>query len=228
VKRLRVFACSVCKNAWLVGGEDGEIHSLLSTMPSSQSFPCITPLCRGYLVAEKTPPQNFTTREIPLHTFYKCINGFGDPDGRAAELGRFKELLLTKKVVAVRAEKVGQPERVIVKTIILEGGTRLHFDSSAKGACCYYIEEKPSSFVEAFDEHHDSSSKGSSSGGSENRKENGRDSVSITTKSKRDQQRSPANTKPNEQCSSRRVSSVSEGPGVQTDQHPKLGINPDS
>jgi hypothetical protein len=93
----------------------------------------------------------FEVSEIPLETFFRAVNGFGSPDGKAADLKDFTELLKAQRIVDMKIEPTGQPERVIVKQLILEDGTRLHFGSSSKGACCYYIEKKGPSCLEVVD-----------------------------------------------------------------------------
>jgi hypothetical protein len=93
----------------------------------------------------------YTVHEIPVRGFFRSINGFGPGTGDPASLKRLKELLLSQRVVDLVAEPVGQPERVILKELILESGTRLHFETSARGACVYYIEEPGPSCVEVVE-----------------------------------------------------------------------------
>jgi len=140
--------CRVCNISCLLGGDPQEIRFLLGT---NENFPCITPLCSGRLEKLKSGPisSNSHSVSIPIKNFYRAINGFGTGLGEPATLERITKLLTTKKIVKVAGEEVGQPERVIIDMLVLEDGTRMHFASSTKGACLYYIEE-PSSCVEAI------------------------------------------------------------------------------
>jgi hypothetical protein len=100
----------------------------------------------------------FTVSEIPIRAFFRAINGFGRGEGDPASLERLQELLTSQKIVGVKANAVGQPERVIIREMILENGTRLHFEASARGACIYYIEEPGPSCVEVVENVLDSQS----------------------------------------------------------------------
>lgn len=147
---MRFVVCHTCKYVVQVGGDQQEVLSLLSSM---ESYPCITPLCRGRMVsiAMSKIPSGYTMREVPVRGFFRAIHGFGSGTGDPASLKRLKELLLTQRVVDIHAEPVGQPERVILRELVLENGTRLHFEASAKGACVYYIEEPGPSCVEVVE-----------------------------------------------------------------------------
>jgi hypothetical protein len=96
-------------------------------------------------------PFEYTAKEIPVRAFYRAVHGFGSGEGASASIERFTELLRTKRIVQIQATPVGQPERVILNQLVLDDGTRLHFDSSSRGACCYYIEESGPSCVEVVD-----------------------------------------------------------------------------
>jgi hypothetical protein len=169
---MRVLACRACNTAYQIGGDIKEVVYLVG---SQESFPCITPLCAGRLTKSSVwnPDQPIT--EIPVHAFFRAIHGFGIGKGAAASLADAKNLLLTKKIVEVHGEEVGQPERVILRQLVLEDGTRLHFDTSSLGACLYYIETSGPSCVEEF-ENGERNTTGSSTGGCpvENREEAGR------------------------------------------------------
>ena len=130
--------CQSCKIAYLVVGDLEEKESLLKGM---DNFPCVTPLCRGRMVrSHKSYPEARDVVEVPLHGFYRAIHGFGSPKGDPAPVELSKRVLLTKKIVDVHAEEIGQPKRTILKRLILEDGTRLHFSRSTQGACLYYVE----------------------------------------------------------------------------------------
>jgi len=150
---MRFYACPTCKTSYQLAGTLEELHSM-SELVERESAHCPTPLCEGRVMQVKGHARGFTQKEIPLQTFYRAVHGFGAPDGSAATVNRFRELITTKKVMEVHAEPTGQPERVILKRLVMEDGTRLHFDSSSKGACCYYIEEPGPSCLEVFDEQH--------------------------------------------------------------------------
>lgn len=166
---MKFFACSKCRNAWLVGGDPKEVAHILSMVDCP---PCITPLCLGRMDKVPGVPIGFRSHEIPVVNFYRAINGFGSPEGKAASVEEFTRLLKTRKIVEVRAEAAGQPERVILSRLVLDDGTRLHFDASTKGACCYYIEKRGPSCLEVVeDELH---SEGAAESSAENREEAGR------------------------------------------------------
>ena len=129
----------------MVSAPPEELHALLEGI----EMLCPTALCRGVLARVS---QFFTTaKPIPLQTFFRAVQGFGSATGEAATLKRFSHLLKTKKITQIYAEPVGKPERVILRTLVLDDGTRLHFDSSARGACCYYIEEAGPTCLEVVD-----------------------------------------------------------------------------
>ena len=144
---MRFIVCGTCRRCYQVGGDPKEIDRLLG---DRESFPCITPLCGGRL-RTCDGAHGYLVEEIPLRSFYRGIHGFGASKGAPASLSRLRELLLNQRVADINAEDVGRPARVIVRQLILEDGTRLHFDVSSKGACLYYIEEAGPSCVEVFD-----------------------------------------------------------------------------
>ena len=137
---MRWFFCSSCGRGYNVCGERDEGSRLLSGCESG--VPCITPLCRGRL--QNTVPQSHAGvrfEVVSLHDFYRAFKGFGISSTAPASLERATKLLLGRRVVAVEGEPIGAPERSIIHCMTLDDGTRLHFDTSAKGACLYYIEE---------------------------------------------------------------------------------------
>ena len=134
---MRLYGCNTCHQTYQVGGDVQEIQNLLT----EDNYPCITAGCPGRLSVVGLHYYSRSCQETPLSTFYRAIYGFGSAKGEAASLARFVRLLKTKRIVSIDAEPVGQPERVIVRKLVLEDGTRLHFEASSKGACCYYIEE---------------------------------------------------------------------------------------
>jgi len=145
---VRVVICHSCKRIVQVGGDLEEVSQLLG---AQESFPCITALCSGRMLSGNYAEYGYPISEVPLRGFYRAINGFGTGTGDPASLKRLREVLLTKRVVDLKAESVGQPERVIIRELVLEDGTRLHFETSAKGACIYYIEERGPSCVEVVE-----------------------------------------------------------------------------
>lgn len=174
---MRLMACGVCRNAYQVGG--GDLEEVNNLLKDTDNFPCITSGCTGRLRAMKASSKlpGFKLTEVPLRSFYRAINGFGLAKGDPASAKRFVELLKTKKIVDVNVQPVGQPERVIVKQIILEDGTRLHFEASARGACCYFIEEVSPSCLEVLENNElrdHNATEGDSSGTAESREEDGR------------------------------------------------------
>lgn len=157
---MRWFICNSCGKGYHVHGALLEMNSLMPDWKSG--YPCITPLCRGRL--QGTAPQSHSIRfkEVPLLDFYRAVKGFGLCN--AANLKKTTKLLTEKRIVAVEGESIGTPERTIIRCLVLEDGTRLHFDASSKGACLYYIEET----------RDDSDSEGAPEGSSEDREEAGR------------------------------------------------------
>lgn len=150
---MRFYACVTCATSYQVAGEVNELSSVWSMVEGQQEVSCPTPKCAGHLVRVRGPVRDprFVHVDIPLPVFFRAINGFGGPDGAAASVSRFRELITTKKVIAVHADRIGAPERVILRRLVLEGGTILHFDTSSKGACCYYIEEPGPSCLEVVE-----------------------------------------------------------------------------
>ena len=145
-----------CRRSYQVAGELEEVKSLLQDVASC---PCITNFCSGTMNRIKAPA-GLPIQEVPLGSFFRAINGFGLSSGAPASAARFVEIIKTKKLVNALVEPVGQPERVIVKQLICEDGTRLHFETSARGACCFFIEEPGPSCVEVFDAEHSRDAEG--------------------------------------------------------------------
>lgn len=150
---MRFVVCRVCAKGYCICGNREEISMLLSAPEWKDGFPCITPLCRGRLQRTTLPPESYVSsyEEVPITSFYRAINGFGAPNQVPAALRKVKQALTTKSVVDVVGEPVGNPERTIIRQIVLEDGTRLHFDSSSKGACIYYVEEPGPSCLEVVE-----------------------------------------------------------------------------
>lgn len=169
---MRFVACSSCECVIQIGGDLNEVNSLLGMQ---ESFPCVTPLCRGRMVQVGLKiPTGYKMRNMPIRAFYRAVNGFGPgPDSLdPASLKRLKEILLSRKVVDLRAEQIGQPQRVILRELIMDDGTRLHFETSAKGACVYYIEEPGPSCLEVVE--NELASAATDKSGNSNREETGR------------------------------------------------------
>lgn len=206
---MRFVICHTCKHVVQVGGNLEEIQNLLG---STENYPCITALCQGRMqaVAPARIPAGYQLQEVPIRGFFRAIHGFGPGNGDPASLKRFRELMLSQRVVDVVAEPIGQPERVIIRELVLESGIRLHFETSAKGACVYYIEEPGPSCVEVV-EHELAAA--ASEGGDSNREEAGRAPQAgpdrgQTAKGPDDHSR--ASELPNSEC----VSSMPETGGV--------------
>lgn len=200
----KFFACHQCRNAWQVGGDPREVAHVLSMV---ESPPCITPLCRGRMEQVPVAPFGFRPHEIPVENFFRAVNGFGSPEGNAATVKEFTKLIKTRKVVEVKAEASGQPERVILRRLVLDDGTRLHFGVSTKGACCYYIERPGPSCVEVVENAlHSETVAGSSA---EDREEAGR-AVEALTELTDGAREAAASTSPHEQSDTSPMSSVSE------------------
>jgi hypothetical protein len=180
---VRFYACIACKTSYQVVGSIEEMKNLWSIIEAGGVPSCPTPLCQGKLMRVQGHVKEFHQREIPLPTFFRGIHGFGSPDGEAASVKKFRELMTSGKIVEVHAEPVGQPERVILKRIVLEDGTRLHFDSSARGACCYYIEQPGPSCVEVVENELSNvgSAEAASEGSNTDREETGRASENANS-----------------------------------------------
>lgn len=132
--------CQKCLAAFSVIGDTQEL-SILEDDQWKVNFPCVAPLCSGRAnridirEAEGAQP-------IPAAAFYRAIQGNGwSKRGGPAEPARVLELLRNKRVVAATAFPVGDPVRTILRSLTLEDGTVLHFESSNQGACVFYVEE---------------------------------------------------------------------------------------
>lgn len=148
----KIFYCLRCRCGWQLVGELGEVTSILSIIGTDSSPACITPMCSGRLCTSTEVPYGFDIQELPARSFYRAIHGFGVGEGDPAAASEFARLLKTKKIVDMVVTAVGQPERVIVHQLVLEDGTRMHFDSSSRGACCYYIERPGKSCMEVVED----------------------------------------------------------------------------
>jgi hypothetical protein len=150
--------CFLCQTAYHVAGEVQEVDRLLDTPEWKESLPCATPRCLGraarvtlaWLVTNKDKVRK--SEDIPLQTYYRAINGFGRPDQMPADLPAVKLKLTTKKVVRVDGYSVGDPERTIVRNLVMDDGTILHFASSTHGACVFAISEPGPTCLEVFDD----------------------------------------------------------------------------
>ena len=137
---MRWFFCTSCARGYNVYGDHQEMARLLTDWESG--FPCITPMCRGRLIGTVPHSHSGTTfKEVSLQEFYRAYKGFGLSGTAPASLKKSTKLLMEKRIAAVEGESIGTPERTIIRCLVLEDGTRLHFDTSSKGACLYYIEE---------------------------------------------------------------------------------------
>lgn len=133
--------CKLCGKVYCVVGRSiDEVRSLLSEPQWRVDLPCVIPGCPGRSTIVGTLCVEQATT-IPVHAYYRALHGLGLSVGSLASAERVRDLLLTKRISALSLEPVGDPERTILKGIILEDGTRLHFASSARGACVYFIEE---------------------------------------------------------------------------------------
>ena len=213
---MKIVYCSACKNAYQVGGEAEEVKSLLG---STENFPCITPLCSGRLniwhPRDGLPPDH-KVHEVPVRSFFRAIHGFGLSKGAPASFERAQELLLKKRIVQVKGEPVGQPERVILRELVLEDGTRLHFEASSRGACLYFIEEVGPSCVEVFDETTSDDGQGSGAGTAKNREEGGRALEALTDARISSGSGGVSNDAAPERPEPRSVSAVPEASGLHT------------
>lgn len=211
---MRSFCCITCRHVWQLGGDIQEIHHLLNSLDIEKgSYKCITPHCNGRLaLVHGGTPHGYTPKEIPIRAFYRAIHGFGSGEGKEASVERFTELLRTKRIVEVQAIPVGQPERVILRQLVLDDGTRLHFDSSSRGACCYYIEEHGPSCLEVVED--ELSVDATNEVSNPDRKEVGRDPQTESTDNVGGVNGSSSAA--SEQSSAGGVPSVSETDSVQT------------
>ncbi len=219
---MRFFCCDICQHVWQLGGDIQEIHHLLTSLDLEKgSYKCITPHCNGRLTLVHGVPHGFTSKEIPIRAFYRAIHGFGSGEGKEASVERFTELLRTKKIVEVQAIPVGQPERVILRQLVLEDGTRLHFDSSSRGACCYYIEEHGPSCVEVVE--NELSADTTAEVGESDREETRRNPQAVSESSDRGRGHVRSSTSAPEQSSAGSVSPMPETDNVQTSSSPGDG-----
>jgi hypothetical protein len=189
-----------------------------------ESVSCVTNFCNGRLRRVKTPLSGWKVTEVPLDSFYRAINGFGLSMGDPASAAKFIEVIKTKKIVNALVEPVGQPERVIIKQLICEDGTRLHFDTSARGACCYFIEEPGPSCVEAFDAQYPGDAEDAAAGSNSDRKEVGRAAQSDSGADQRNGRAKPSSdAAASEQSGPDSVSAVSEAGEIHEVPTPGVG-----
>jgi len=150
--------CFLCQSAYHITGEHEEVHRLLDTPEWKESLPCATTRCLGraarvtldWVVANQDKVRS--TEEIPLQTYYRVINGFGRPDQVPADLPAVKSELVSKRVVSIDGYSVGDPARTILRKLVMDDGTMLHFASSTHGACVFAISEPGPTCVEVFDD----------------------------------------------------------------------------
>lgn len=137
---MTVFYCKACCKAYMVSGDPGAVIRLVV----QNSYPCITPLCRGRLIKGWSDDSSvIKPTVVPLEDFYRAINGMGSSEERAT-LNAVSKLFTTSKIVDIVGRDVGDPVRVILEEIIFEDGTRMHFANSSHGACVYRIESRSS------------------------------------------------------------------------------------
>lgn len=151
--RTCLYACGSCLTLWKVVGDPQELSGLV--LVAGKSPRCATAGCLGTLtmVPGPCPPlaQLYTEKEIPAASFFKSSLGFGSANGCTADVEDFKSILLSQKVVKVCAHSIGNPPRVILQQLIMDSGVTLYFDTSARGACCFYIEKPMPTCLEVVD-----------------------------------------------------------------------------
>lgn len=161
--------CMACKKIYQVTGQMKVIKWLLTDHPEwKHNFPCVVPGCQGRSSIIHPREVDGHAVEVGIYAYYRALHGFGEPTGVPAAALLVRELLLSQRIVTAIVEPVGDPERTIVKALILEDGTRLHFAPSGHGACVYYVEKVPNAendSVPAQTDSHDNA---------ENRVEGGR------------------------------------------------------
>ncbi len=105
-----------------------------------EGFPCSFPMCSGRLikVEDSWDKSDVASEPIPLSAqlFYRRVSGLGE-----APRDKVTSLLLSKKIVGVSAEPVGDPERTIIEYLVFADGTKMHFANSRLGACVHKLEE---------------------------------------------------------------------------------------
>lgn len=148
---MNTLICDSCSHIYHVGGEPQEVRALLR----QAQYPCVTPECSGILHVSSCVSairERYKVIHVPLRGFFRAVHGFGPVSGAPAALDAVVETLLTDKVSRVEAIPVGDPERVILRELIFESGIRMHFDSSARGACIYYLEKPGKTCVEEVED----------------------------------------------------------------------------
>lgn len=147
---MNTLICDSCRRIYHVGGEPAEVKSLLN----QAKYPCVTLGCKGVLVLDYcvTLREGYEVVHVPLRGFFRAVHGFGPVTGAPAALADVELLFRTDKIERVVAFPIGDPERVILKELIFESGTRMHFDSSARGACVYYVERPGPSCAEEVED----------------------------------------------------------------------------
>lgn len=129
-----ILACNICRRAY-----DVEDDPHLFDVPEWQaSFPCVAPLCSGRLFQVEAADNPL---KCSKHVFFKALHRMGNADGSpAASMDRVKSKLFSSRVVDVCGVQNG--DRVIVESLVLDDGSKLHLSPSVHGACIHYLEER--------------------------------------------------------------------------------------
>ena len=132
--------CQKCSEAFSIIGDQQELL-VLNEDKWRVNFPCVIPLCGGR--ADRIDIlEAGGARPIPLAAFYRAVQGNGwVGEHGPAEPPRLMELLQRKRIVDMAAFPIGDPVRTIIRSLTLEDGTIIHFESSNQGACVFFVEE---------------------------------------------------------------------------------------
>jgi len=139
--------CSQCGRCYEVRATN--LTDPAGSLPlSDESFSCITPLCGGRLrkyrrdsiagQLERILTACRVVVPISQDDFYRAVMGL---DIKPVTLDRLAKATANRRIVEWKCLPDGNGQRVIVETLILEDGTRVHLAPSVKGACVYRIEE---------------------------------------------------------------------------------------
>lgn len=142
--------CPKCRCALRVTGDVAEMHALVG--PGSEFWPdkfacfkCEGP-AQGFLESEIELKAAVEIKDVSPGEAYAAIHGLGVMQERDISTEIVRELLSTHPVRRVVCKDIIGAARVMVETIELWDGTRLHFGASNEGAVIYRVTQ-PHSYV---------------------------------------------------------------------------------
>lgn len=131
--------CTKCNLGFQVSKADKD----LSLLGIQARLPCVKDGCKGRLKqvnALKVDTSKF--RSIKAYDLFAALGGGGLPEERKrCTPDQLKTLMLRKKVTEVTLEASVGSTRSFIKSITFEGGSKVHFGGSTKGATIFKVTE---------------------------------------------------------------------------------------